>query len=145
MLKRILTFSAVAFLAAVGIARADAVDDQVTAAYAAWNEAFNKGDPAAIAAFYADDAKFLPPDHVVYDGPAGVQKFFTGLLGNGVNSHGLELIESDASGDLIVAVAKWSAKGKDASGADAAFGGIATHVFEKQADGSYKLIYHTFN
>ena len=46
---------------------------------------------------------------------------------------------------MIVAAAKWSAQGKDASGAPASFGGVATHVFEKQADGTLKLKLHTFN
>jgi len=145
MKKLVVPLCATALILAAGNARADAVDDQVTAAYAAWNEAFNKGDPQAIAVFYTDDAKLMPPDHAVYEGPAGAEKFFGGVIGSGVNSHGLELIEADASGDLVVAAAKWSAKGKDANGADAAFGGIATHVFEKQPDGSLKLKMMTFN
>ena len=54
-------------------------------------------------------------------------------------------MEGDGGGELIVAAAKWSAHGKDASGAPATFGGVATHVFEKQPDGSLKLKLHTFN
>ena len=41
--------------------------------------------------------------------------------------------------------AKWSAKGKDAAGTDQPWGGVATHIFEKQADGTLKLRLHTFN
>ena len=64
-----------------------------------------------------------------------------------MTGHKLELIEveGDGSDELIVAAAKWSAHGKDASGAPATFGGVATHVFEKQPDGSLKLKLHTFN
>ena len=119
----------------------------MTAAYQAWDAAFATGDAKAIAAFYTDDATFLPPTHDVIEGPAGVEKFFAGLLGSGVTGHKLELIEveGDDDGDMIVAAAKWSANGKDASGAPATFGGVATHVFEKQDDGSLKLKLHTFN
>jgi uncharacterized protein (TIGR02246 family) len=119
---------------------ADEVEDQVKTAYAAWNEAFNKGDAKALAALYSEDATFLPPTHEVIEGPAGVEKFFAGLFANGVSGHALELIEVHGEEDLVVAAAKWSAKGKDAN-----LGGIATHVFEVQDDDSLKLSLHTFN
>ena len=92
-------------------APADSAEEQVTAAYAAWNEAFNKGDAAALAAFYDDEAVLLPPSHDVLEGPAGVEKFFGGLFANGVTGHGLELIEVEGEDDddLVVAAAKWSA------------------------------------
>jgi ketosteroid isomerase-like protein len=53
----------------------------------------------------------------------------------------------DAGGDdkVVYGSANWSAKGKDKDGKPATFAGIATHVFERQADGSLKLRLHTFN
>jgi uncharacterized protein (TIGR02246 family) len=117
----------------------------VTAAYQAWDAAFNAGDAKAVSAFYAEDAVFLPATHDVINGPAGVEKFFAGLFGMGVKGHKLELIEAHEDGNVVVAAAKWSATGKDASGADQPWGGIATHVFTKQPDGSLKLRLHTFN
>jgi ketosteroid isomerase-like protein len=68
------------------------IRSDVTAAYGAWDAAFNKGDAKAVAAFYAADAKFLPADHAVHTGPADVEKFFAGLFANGVKSHKLEPI-----------------------------------------------------
>lgn len=125
---------------------AASTDEQVVAAYAAWDQAFNTGDASKVAAFYTDDAVFLPPTHDVVEGPAGVEKFFAGLFGNGVTGHKLELIEVTGDDDeMVVAAAKWSAHGKDASGAPATFGGVATHVFERESDGSLKLKLHTFN
>jgi uncharacterized protein (TIGR02246 family) len=123
----------------------DGVEEQVRAAYAAWDEAFNRGDAAGVAAFYADDALFLPPTHEVTEGKAGVEKFFAGLFANGVTGHKLELIRAEGEPASPVGAAKWSAKGKGADGATAEVGGIATHVFERQADGSLKLKLHTFN
>ena len=147
MLLRSTVFAVLASVTLPLAASAATPQDEVTAAYQAWDAAFATGDAKAIAAFYTDDATFLPPTHDVIEGPAGVEKFFTGLLGNGVTGHKLELIEveGDGSDELIVAAAKWSAHGKDASGAPATFGGVATHVFEKQSDGSLKLKLHTFN
>jgi uncharacterized protein (TIGR02246 family) len=129
------------------LAPAASLQEQVSAAYGAWDAAFNKGDPKAVAAFYAEDAVILPPTHDVLKGPAGVETFFAGLFSNGVTGHKLELIEVKGGNDdeVVVAAAKWSADGKDANGAPATFGGVATHVFEKQDDGSLKLKLHTFN
>jgi uncharacterized protein (TIGR02246 family) len=122
-----------------------AVGEDVKAAYAAWEEAVNKGDAKAVAAFYTDDAVLLPPTHDVLEGPAGVEQFFSGVISSGMKGHKLELIEADSEGDLIFAAGKWSATGKDANGADTPWGGVATHVFERQDDGSLKLRLHTFN
>ena len=128
-----------------GLASAASMEDQVKAGYAAWDAAFNKADAKAIGAMYTDDATLLPPSHEVHKGPAGAEKFFSGLFAAGVSGHKLDLIEATGDDRMVVAAAKWSANGKDASGAPAAFGGVATHVFEKQADGSLKLRLQTFN
>ena len=121
------------------------MEDRVKAAYAAWDEAFNKGDAKTLSSMYAGDAIFLPATHDVINGPAGVEKFFGGIFGMGVTGHKLELIEAGGEGNLLFGTAKWSASGKDDKGADQPWGGVATHIFEKQADGSFKLKVHTFN
>ena len=105
-----------------------ASEEEVKQAYDAWNEAFNQGDAAALAALYSDDSLLLPATHDVVEGPEGVQRFFQGLFDGGVTGHALELIEVIEGDETTVAAARWSARGKDASGAEAAFGGIATHV-----------------
>lgn len=120
-------------------------DEEIGAAYAAWDAAFAKADAKALAAFYADDAIFLPATHDIIRGPAGVEKFFAGIFGMGVTGHKLELIEAHSEGKLVFGAAKWSANGKDANGADQPWAGIATHIFERQNDGSLKLKLHTFN
>lgn len=126
-------------------AAAGPTEDQVTAAYAAWDAAFNKADAAAVGATYEADAVLLPSDHKVYDGPAGAETFFKGVLSSGVTGHKLELVKAYDAGDTIAAAAKWSAEGKDDKGNPATFTGLATHVFRKQGDGSLKLIMHSFN
>ncbi|MFN0192398.1 MAG: DUF4440 domain-containing protein [Aestuariivirga sp.] len=120
-------------------------EEEVTAAYAAWDAAFKSADAKAIAAFYAEDAVFLPASHEVIQGPAGVEKFFTGIFGMGVTGHKLDLIKAQGDGTLLYGMAKWSANGKDANGNDQPWGGSATHIFERQADGSLKIKLHTFN
>jgi uncharacterized protein (TIGR02246 family) len=122
-------------------AMAGSADATVNAAYAGWNAAFNKGDAKAVAATYTADSLFLPGSHEVIEGPAGVEKFFDGLFTAGVKNHQLTLIRASESGDTVIAAAKWSAQGKDGG----TLGGVATHIFKKQPDGSLKLLLHTFN
>ena len=117
----------------------------VSAAYAAWDAAFNKGDAKAVAAAYLPNAKLLPPTHAVASDPAAIEKFFAGLHSNGVVNHKLEVIDAGGDDKVVYGSAKWSAKGKDKDGKPADFSGIATHVFERQPDNSLKLRLHTFN
>ena len=131
-------------VAPVGSFAADPKSD-VTAAYAAWDAAFNKGDAKTLAAAYLPNAKLLPPTHEVASGPAAIEKFFTGLHANGVTDHKLEVIDAGGDNKVVYGTANWSAKGKDKDGKPANFSGIAIHVFERQADGSLKLRLHTFN
>lgn len=119
--------------------------DDVKAAYAAWDAAFNKSDPKAVSAFYADDALVLPPSHDIFRGPGGAEKFFTAVFGAGGSNHRLELIDASGDGSMVYGTAKWTAKGKGADGKEQPWGGVATHVFKRQPDGSLKLVVHTFN
>ena len=131
-------------VAAISVARADPAAD-VTAAYAAWDAAFNSGDAKGVCALYTDDAILLPPTHDVIKGPDGVDKFIAGILGMGAKDHKLELIEASGDGNIVYATAKWSAAGKDSGGTDQPWAGTPTTIFEKQANGSLKLKVHTFN
>lgn len=130
--------------APVGSIAAEPKSD-VTAAYAAWDAAFNKGDAKAVAASYLPNGKVLPPTHEVASGPAAIEQFFAGLQASGVTDHKLQLIEAGGDDKIVYGTANWSAKGKDKDGKPATFSGIATHVFERQADSSLKLRLHTFN
>ncbi len=51
------------------MAAAASLQEQVGAAYTAWDAAFDKGDPKAVPTFYTEDAVLLPPTHGVLKGP----------------------------------------------------------------------------
>ncbi len=140
MLRRTAMFTLSAGLLAPAMAAAASSDEEVRAAYAAWDAAFGKSDAKAIGAMYTDDALLLPPSHDVLKGPAAVEKFFTGLFSAGVTGHKLELIEAQGTPGLVVAAARWSAQSKNG-----AAGGVATHEFTRQAGGNLKLRLHIFN
>jgi ketosteroid isomerase-like protein len=131
-------------VAPVGSLAADPKSD-VTAAYAAFDAAFNKGDAKTLAAEYAPNAKLMPPSHEVASGPAEIEKFWAAMFANGVTGHKLEVIDAGGDGKVVYGTANWSVKGKDKDGKPATFTGTGTHVFERQADNSLKLRLHTFN
>jgi ketosteroid isomerase-like protein len=84
-----------------GAALGASPEEEVTAAYAAWDDAFNKGDAKAVSAFYVENAVFLPATHDVIEGPAGVETFLSGIFGMGVTGHKLELIKAGGEGNLV--------------------------------------------
>ena len=139
-LSRAIVVLAIALLAPVA-AQAASLAQQVKAAYASYDAAFNSGKPNAVAALYTENAVLLPTSHDVLKGRAAIAKFDAGLFKAGIHSHKLELIEANGNGDIIVAAARWSATAKDGS----TIGGVAVHEFVRRPNGSLKLRLHTFN
>lgn len=136
---------AAALLITTGAAVAGPADDQVASAFNSFNAAFNKQDAKAVARFYTSDAIVLPPSHDIVNSPADIEKFFAGLFTNHVTGHVLQPFKIIQLGDTLVVASKWSANGRDDKGNPTQLSGLATHVFQKQADKSYKLKLHTFN
>jgi ketosteroid isomerase-like protein len=140
------SMSAIASILALSLALTVSVaaasdKEAVEAAYKTFNTAFNKGKAKSVAALYTDDAIILPADGGKVVKKSGIEDFFAGFFKNGVTDHKLEIIDVKASGDFLVGASNWSAKGKDGS----SFGGLATHVFQKQSDGTLKLTLHIYN
>nr|WP_223153902.1 nuclear transport factor 2 family protein [Bradyrhizobium japonicum] len=135
----------ICLLGAPGVSLAADAKGDVEKAYAAWDAAFNKQDEKAIGASYVATAKLMPPTHQVASGPAEIEKFFAGLFANDVTGHKLEMVDAAGDDKIVFGTAKWSATGKDKEGKPSPFSGLATHVFERQADGSLKLRLQTFN
>jgi ketosteroid isomerase-like protein len=118
---------------------------EISAAYTTWDLAYNQADAKAIASAYVPNAKVLPPTHEVISGSAAIENFFAGLFSREFTDHNLRIIDAGGDDRVVYSTANWSAKGKGADGAPQTAGGLATHIFERQADGSLKLRLHTFN
>lgn len=110
-----------------------------------WNNAFNRGDAAGVAALYADNATVLPPTHAAIKGSAAIRDFWQGLITAGFKEHGIELIDAEADSGLAFAIGRWSAKGPDGAGKLQSFGGTVVTVFKRQGDQSWKPCLHTWN
>jgi uncharacterized protein (TIGR02246 family) len=119
--------------------------DELKAGLEAWNQAFNSGDAAAIARLYVEEARFLPATHQVIVGRSAIEAFFRPMLAAGVTGHANELITAGSDGRLIYGASHWSVQAPGKDGKPQTSTGIATHVLERQADGTLKIRLHTFN
>jgi ketosteroid isomerase-like protein len=85
------------------------------------------------------------PSHDVISSAADIEKFFAGMFTNRVTNHTLQPIKIIEVGDTTIVASKWSASGQDDKGNKTTFGGVATHVLQRQPDNSDKVRLHTFN
>jgi ketosteroid isomerase-like protein len=65
---------------------------------------FHKGDAAALAGYYAEDAMVLPPNADFVKGRAAIQAFWQSFVGAGYKHFALSTLEVGAGGDLAYEV-----------------------------------------
>ena len=112
---------------------------------AAWNQAFNSGDAAALAALYDEKATLSPGNGKALLGRAEIQKLFKGFIDSGVGNHGIEIIEAHEHGGVAYEIARWTAQGAEKDGKRPSFGGVLVNVFRKGSDGKWKSVSHIWN
>jgi uncharacterized protein (TIGR02246 family) len=92
-------------LAAPAVApAADDVRSTIEAAGKQFVADFLKGDAAALAGYYAEDAMVLPPNADFVKGRAAIQAFWQAFVGGGYKHFALATLEVGASGDLAYEV-----------------------------------------
>ncbi len=70
----------------------------------AFMAAFAAHDAAALAAFYTEDAKLMPPNSDILEGRAAIQAFWQAVFDMGIDSALLQIVEVDALGNTAVEV-----------------------------------------
>ncbi len=119
--------------------------DKVRAAIAAIDKKFmedaNRGDAAAGAAVYTDDAILMPPNHSPLEGKQAIEKYLA-EIGSQLQASNLQLSisEVDVQGDTTIVRGTYSSSftvpGTNAPMEDR---GKTLNVWKRQADGSWKL------
>ena len=119
--------------------------DEVRAAIAAIDKKFmedvNRGDAAAGAAAYTDDAIVMPPNHSPLEGKQAIEKYLA-EIGSQLQATNFQLsiLEVDVQGDTTIVRGTYSSSftvpGTDAPIEDR---GKTLNVWKRQADGSWKL------
>lgn len=119
--------------------------EEVRAAIAAIDKKFmedvNRGDAAAGAAAYTDDAILMPPNHSPLEGKQAIEKYLA-EIGSKLQASNFQLsiLEVDVQGDTAIIRGTYSSSftvpGTDAPMEDR---GKTLNVWKRQADGSWKL------
>ena len=101
---------------------------------------FNAGDAdRMVSEFYAEDAKFLPPNHPMASGRSQIRDTIKGFLGAGLGELSIRPVQVVASGDLAYSVGTYSL-GKPAPDT-----GKYVEVHRRQPDGSWTCVVDIFN
>jgi ketosteroid isomerase-like protein len=139
--------SAAALTACTNAAAPNTTADQtaIRDAEHAWYQAFNRGDAAAVAAFYADDAVLAAPDVPAVKGTAAIRDLIAKDIGT-FHSSGLTVAEgatSDVgvSGDVAWQSGTWVVTDKNGAPVDA---GKGLTIFQRRG-GKWLMIRDAWN
>ena len=109
-----------------------------------WLEAFNSGDAAGVAGFYAENARLLPPNFDIVEGRAALGPFMQGFLDTGAKLS-FELIKVYETPDVCTAVGRYEMTFPAGSGGPDRDLGKFIEVWVRQADGSWLIEDDMFN
>lgn len=115
------------------------VRQALEAANAKFVEAFNRGDAAAVAALYTDDATLLPPSSDLIRGRQGLQDFWSAAMKAGLKDVALTTVDVWGSEDTACEIGKYSVTVQPEGQERRADSGKYLVVWKRQTDGSWKL------
>ena len=108
-------------------------------------EAYNRGDAAAAADFYTEDAKVLPANMEMVSGKQAIQEFWKTAMEMGIRKINLETVEVGYDGNLAyergVSIVNIEPKGEQATTER----GKYLVVMKRQPDGSWKVAVDIWN
>lgn len=108
---------------------------------AAYNEAFNRGDAAGCAAFFAEDIVLMAPGQPMVRGRQAFEEIYKSRMGNASGgTHSNALVDYGVEGDLAYQVGTYAI-----SGATPPEQGKFVNVLRREADGTWKVAVSIFN
>jgi len=108
-------------------------------------EAFHRGDAAAAADFYTEDAKILPPNMEMVSGKQAIQAFWKMGMDMGVRKINLETVEAGYDGDIAYERGVSTVTIQPEGGQERTERGKYLVVLKRQADGSWKVAVDIWN
>jgi uncharacterized protein (TIGR02246 family) len=104
-----------------------------------FGEAVRRGDGAAIAALYTEDATLLPPDSEMIKGRGGIEAFWKGGLQMGIKEAVLTSVDVSGGGDFAYEIGQFAIKIQPEGQALIEQKGKYVVVWKKTSDGAWKL------
>jgi uncharacterized protein (TIGR02246 family) len=111
------------------------VRNSIVAANEQFVAAFSRGDAAAVAALYGNDAQVLPPNNDLISGQQAIETFWQGVMNIGIKAAKLDTVDVDGSGDIACEVGKYTLLGEGGQEIDT---GKYVVVWKQEA-GQWKL------
>ena len=108
-------------------------------------DALRRGDAAAFAALYTDDARLLPPNSPMLTGRQAIQAYWHGAIDSGVGDLTLHTVQLEEIGDTAIEVATYTLDIQPPGGDAAKDVGKAGVIWKRQADGPWKLAVDMFS
>jgi ketosteroid isomerase-like protein len=126
-------------------AQSDPVRAAIEKQNAAFSAAFARGDIAAMAAAYTEDAIAFPPDAEMARGRAAIGALWQALRDAGGRSFTLTTVDLQSSGELVVEVGTAVTRIEPPGGAERSRSIKYVVVWKRQLDGSFKLFRDIWN
>jgi len=108
-------------------------------------EAYNRGDIAAVAALYTDDAVLMPPNSPMMRGRQAIQQFWEEARQMGLRDPTLRTIQLEERGDTAYEVGEYTLQIEMPGGELENDKGKYVVVWKQTADGSRKLAVDIWN
>ncbi len=124
---------------------AEAVRQEIERRVREFEAAFNRGDMAALAALYTEDATLLPPDSDAISGRQGIERFWQGVRDSGVTQIALHPQQVEASGDMAAEVATADLTAESGTGQTSTIPVKYVVVWKRQAGGPWQLAVDIWN
>jgi uncharacterized protein (TIGR02246 family) len=128
-----LASAAIFLMAAPSLAQQ--VPAEITAANRRFEQALNRGDAAAVAAMYTEDATLLPPGAEMVTGRQAVQSFWHGAYGSGLRNLSLDTVSFEAYGDAGREIGRFTADAPGQGGRTTRVEGKYVVVWKRTAEG----------
>jgi uncharacterized protein (TIGR02246 family) len=125
----------------------EALDESLGQTEAAWEQAFESGDAAALAALYTDDALYLAPYDEAVHGRAAIEAAVAENMGMMTNRQvTIERTDYGGSGDLAYGIGTYAVEmqPREAPEPISANGKYVT-LTKRGADGTWKIYAHIWN
>ncbi len=108
-------------------------------------EAYNRGDIAAVAALYTEDAVLMPPNSPILRGRRAIQEFWEGARQMGLRDPTLRTVQLEEKGDTAYEVGEYTLQIEMPGGEPLNDQGKYVVIWKQAADGSRKLAVDIWN
>lgn len=118
---------------------------EIRALIEGWEKAAASKDARAVGAFYADNATLLPPGLPAIKGRQNIETFWQGFFDAGASDARLKSVEIRGAEPFVYEIGEYSAMMPQPTGGTAAGNGKYLVVWERQSDGTLKMVADMFS